>query len=307
MHLNCYEILKKTTIRNHVHQLDNPGMTVKQIITSPFKLIQANFLLVCTAISLAAGWANRDNNYLSAETGAGYVLGIIGGCMMLVLLLYPLSKRVSLLTRLLPLRYWFGLHMLLGTVGPVLILFHSNFHSGSANSTTALVCMIFVATSGVAGRYIYTRIHHGLYGARINLQEMQRDIENRHAELLNMHGNDEQLGLKLKQMEEKVLTPYTSLATSFHHVIDLAVKSSQVNNCINELYQYNKGAGDKNMINHEDMNAQNMVKNYTLALRRTAALRVYERLFSLWHILHLPLFFMMIITAVIHIFAVHMY
>ena len=49
------------------------------------------------------------------------------------------------------------------------------------------------------------------------------------------------------------------------------------------------------------------VNRYTLALRKTAAFRVYERLFSLWHILHLPLFIMMIITAVIHIFAVHMY
>ena len=49
------------------------------------------------------------------------------------------------------------------------------------------------------------------------------------------------------------------------------------------------------------------VNRYTLALRRAAAFKLYERLFSLWHILHLPLFIMMIITAVIHIFAVHMY
>jgi hypothetical protein len=33
----------------------------------------------------------------------------------------------------------------------------------------------------------------------------------------------------------------------------------------------------------------------------------YERLFSLWHALHIPLIFMMIIAAVIHIVAVHVY
>ena len=49
------------------------------------------------------------------------------------------------------------------------------------------------------------------------------------------------------------------------------------------------------------------VNRYVLALRRTAAFKLYEGLFSLWHILHLPLFIMMIITAVIHIFAVHLY
>ena len=49
------------------------------------------------------------------------------------------------------------------------------------------------------------------------------------------------------------------------------------------------------------------VEHYTTALRNIVSFRVYERLFSLWHILHLPLFIMMIITAVVHIFAVHLY
>ena len=49
------------------------------------------------------------------------------------------------------------------------------------------------------------------------------------------------------------------------------------------------------------------IKRYTTSLRRIAVFRVYERLFSLWHILHFPLFIMMLITAVVHIFAVHMY
>ena len=33
----------------------------------------------------------------------------------------------------------------------------------------------------------------------------------------------------------------------------------------------------------------------------------YERLFGLWHILHLPIFFMMILSALVHVLAVHMY
>jgi len=40
---------------------------------------------------------------------------------------------------------------------------------------------------------------------------------------------------------------------------------------------------------------------------RLADFSVYERLFSLWHVLHIPLFFMMIISGVIHVFAVHIY
>jgi len=43
------------------------------------------------------------------------------------------------------------------------------------------------------------------------------------------------------------------------------------------------------------------------ATRRVASFEGYERLFSLWHALHIPLIFMMVIAAVIHVIAVHVY
>jgi hypothetical protein len=49
------------------------------------------------------------------------------------------------------------------------------------------------------------------------------------------------------------------------------------------------------------------IKRYHSALRRTAGLAVYERLFAAWHVLHLPLFYMLIFTALIHVVAVHLY
>jgi hypothetical protein len=38
-----------------------------------------------------------------------------------------------------------------------------------------------------------------------------------------------------------------------------------------------------------------------------AEYRVYERLFSLWHVLHLPLFFMLLAAGIVHVIAVHVY
>ena len=259
------------------------------------------------AVVLYFGWTQRSDNYLSAETGAGYLLGIVGGSLMIILLLYPLSKRVSLLTRWIPVRYWFGVHMLFGIIGPVMILFHSNFHLGSTNSTIALVSMLLVAGSGLVGRYIYTHIHHGLYGSRITLNELKQETENNHVELLNMYDMDAVLNSRLKKMEDKVLQSHTGLMTSLLHVVSLAINAHRlkrkVMNLVNE--SYDKSDNDKTLPDRKTVALS--VNRYTLALRKTAAFRVYERLFSLWHILHLPLFFMMIITAVIHIFAVHMY
>jgi len=275
--------------------------------SSSFQTIFKNLFAYSLLAALYYGWTQRNNNYLSAETGIGYLLGIIGGSLMLLLLLYPVCKRISLLTRLLPIRYWFGIHMLFGIIGPVLILFHSNFHLGSINSTIALVSMLLVAGSGLVGRYIYTHIHHGLYGSRITLNELKQETENNHTELLAMYAMDESLNNHLKKMEEKALQPYPNLITGVQQVIYLAVNAHKLKRKVIQLVKnsYRKDKTDKTRPDSKVV--VNSVNRYTLALRQTAAFKLYEQLFSLWHILHLPLFIMMIITAVIHIFAVHMY
>ena len=269
--------------------------------------IRSNFLLISTAVVLLYGWTLRDDNYLSAEEGAGYVLGIVGGSMMLIILLYPLSKRVTLLNRLIPSRYWFGVHMFLGTVGPAMVLFHSNFQTGSTNSTVALFCMLLSAGSGIVGRYFYTSIHHGLYGRRKTLMEQKQKTEKNHAELLTLFAQDEKLSKQLTNMEKTALQPYPSLSRSVLHVIYLAVNAPQLRRKVLRLLKksYAENGNNKTLPSSEVVSQ--LVKNYTLALRQMAAFKVYERLFSMWHVLHLPLFIMMIITAIIHIFAVHLY
>jgi hypothetical protein len=43
------------------------------------------------------------------------------------------------------------------------------------------------------------------------------------------------------------------------------------------------------------------------AVRRAAEFAFYDRMLRLWHLLHLPLFFILVGTAILHIIAVHMY
>lgn len=269
------------------------------------RFLRTNPLLLSTAIILMYGWTLRDDNYLSAEDGAGYILGIIGGSMMLCILLYPLSKRVALLTRLIANRYWFGFHMFLGTVGPAMILFHSNFHLGSTNSSIALISMLLSAGSGIIGRYLYTSIHHSLYGKRLTLNELKQKTKNDHAELVELYAQDEKLNKQLIKMEQAALQPYPNLITSLLHVIYLAVNAPRLRRKILRLLKKSQ-ISERSTLPDSKVVSQ-LVKHYTLALRRTAAFKVYERLFSMWHLLHLPLFFMMIATAIIHIFAVHLY
>lgn len=43
------------------------------------------------------------------------------------------------------------------------------------------------------------------------------------------------------------------------------------------------------------------------SLEKMPSYALYTRLFSLWHVFHLPIFFMMIIAAIVHIFVVYIY
>ena len=135
---------------------------------------QAYLLL---AILILGGWLLKDRLPIDPQQGVGYWLGIIGGSAMLALLLYPLRKRIRWLHRLGPTRHWFRLHMVLGLVGPLLVLYHCNFQLGSFNSRVAFYCMLLVAGSGIIGRHFYAAIHRGLYGRRTTLKELQSDLD----------------------------------------------------------------------------------------------------------------------------------
>jgi len=46
---------------------------------------------------------------------------------------------------------------------------------------------------------------------------------------------------------------------------------------------------------------------YLATLRKLNQLSFYERLFSLWHVLHFPLFLMLVVSGIVHVIAVHLY
>jgi len=54
----------------------------------------------------------------------------------------------------------------------------------------------------------------------------------------------------------------------------------------------------------------NIVRSLNHYYRNTNRLydfAIYERLFSLWHVFHIPLFIMMVISGIVHVIAVHIY
>ncbi len=269
------------------------------------------FGLVVIAV-LYLGWKQRDAGYITAKHGLGYLLGIAGGTMMTMLLLYPLRKKQVRLFRWGAIRHWFRMHMVFGIVGPVTILYHSDFRLGAINSNVALISMLLVAGSGLVGRYFYTRIHYGLYGARMSLEGLQGRVNAAQGHVASLFRQTPEALDTLRRLERWLLKERNGL---FRLVLlpIAAVRCWAVRIRVNR--QLRRALGERlatqansihSMRRSQQLAAQ-FVSTYVETLRRVAEIGTYERLFSWWHILHLPLFLMMLLAGVAHVIAVHMY
>lgn len=268
--------------------------------------------LIIVAI-LAFGWIKRGEEYFVAETGTGYYLGIIGGAMMLLLLLYPLRKTKRFMSGLGPVKYWFRAHMVLGVIGPVLVLYHSNFEFGSMNSRVVLLTSLLVAGSGFFGRYFYTKVHNGLYGRKLSLLELEDMVESDKGAIKRVLGYAPKLQERLFKFDERVLRTRYSLIGSAIHGISIAIRAKWVkfilfrhlNRTLKVVARREKWSAAETKRHAKE--SRRHIKSHIRAGLKIAEFNVFERLMALWHIFHMPLFILLIVVAVIHIVAVHMY
>ncbi len=257
-------------------------------------------ILSLTAVALAYGWLRRDEGDLTAETGIGYYLGILGSLMMLVLLLYPLRKRIAALRIFGNVRSWFRIHMIFGILGPALIILHSNFALGSLNSTIAFLSMLIVAGSGLIGRFFYTRIHRGLYGRRASVREYLSDAEGFKSEFALDPSIIPTVMQDLRAYEERRLAPSASFWNSLLRALTSPFARLILRRRVKrQVRQHHNPAASQAF--------DRKLKRYLFVVTRAEAFALYERLFALWHVLHLPLFIILVFAALGHVIAVHLY
>jgi len=255
-------------------------------------------------------WASYEaayGKYYTPRSNFGFYLGVFGTVMMLLLLAYPLRKHVPWMQRWGALKNWFRIHMIMGIVGPTLILFHSTFHIRSTNAAVALFSMLGVVISGIIGRFVYTKIHYGLYGSRATLGKIQEEFAG--------HSNDAKSRLHFAPRVEQWLHSFerdsTQIDRSFlsHllHFLTLGFRRGILGfRCARELRRILKtqrcaefpgGASE----------AIQLASSYLRESQRVSQFSTYERFFALWHVLHIPLIYILAASTVFHIMAVYMY
>ena len=269
-------------------------------------------LLIIIIAVLAAGWLNRENAFLTPRQGLGYGLGIAGASMIALVLLYPLRKRIRFMRNWARLAHWFRWHMVFGCLGPTLIVVHARFDARSANGFMALASMLVVAASGIVGRYLYARIHRGLYGAKLEASELLKDaVALRPAMMQSGFTLGGDWEPRLKGLERQALGLPRSLSGAIAHAAILSASTRRAERAIARDLRRDTvashGPVERAARRATNADMRERLKRYFRTLRRTGSLAAYERLFALWHVLHLPLIFLLVLTAIVHVVAVHLY
>jgi hypothetical protein len=253
----------------------------------------------------------------------GYNLGLAGGLMMLVLLLYPLRKRVKFFENFGFLPSWFKWHMVLGILGPMIIIFHSTYHvyipyihpMGSPNAAVAMLCMLLVSGSGTFGRFFYTKIHHGLYGRQTTVNELRTGLE-QSGEVKSLFSFAPGVEKKLEDFRTRADEYAKQSGIGFVNFLTVGLQSAMLSRTLSrELHivmqvhakENNFTAAQRQGMEEMFFGYREKIVAYLNAVRDAAQFNTYERMFSWWHIFHIPLVYMMVFSAFYHVYAVHAY
>jgi hypothetical protein len=165
----------------------------------------------------------------------------------------------------------------------------------------------------VIGRFIYVRIHRGLNGERTSLQSLRERaglVESNARSRLHFAPKVEQLLLNFERHE---LEADRNWLTHLRQVVWLPVQQwITYLRCVAELRaplhklakRYEWSNAD---LRRRKRRARRLVDYYLNAVVRVAQYTAFERVFAMWHMAHLPFIYLLVISAIVHVIAVHAY
>ena len=176
-----------------------------------------------------------------------------------------------------------------------------------------MVSMLFVAGSGIIGRYLYTKIHLGLYGRKAEVRNILADAD----ALKDLFGDAlpvaDYMIAQMNEFTKHAMESSRGFMASLWALPLLGMRAQlfkwkllrNVRRAIAAEARQRGWSRRKRVQRGETVTE--IVTLHIAAVKKAAAFQFFDRLFSLWHILHLPLFIFLILAACIHVVAVHFY
>ena len=224
-----------------------------------------------------------------AGTG-GQLFAVGGSILLLATLLYVARKKSRRLSKVGSTKNWLEAHIFCGIVGPVLITLHTSFKFNGVISV-AYWCMALVVLSGFVGRYLYVRVPKSIRGNELTYGELAARTAELTAELAG-EGLPPAVVSKIDAFERHVARGAESAGRAFL-VGDLLLRRA-----LRELKREIRRTGLE-----EERLAEvfALIRDRAVLRRRIAYLGRTKKLFSLWHVFHKPLVYVMLVIAALHV------
>lgn len=234
-----------------------------------------------------------DYNLFRSSGLIGQGLGVIGSLMIIVgVASYSLRKRAASLHRSGKLRSWLSFHIFLCSLGPFLILLHTTFNF-TGIIAIAFWSMVIVVASGVFGRYVYVRIPKTTDGHFLNVQQLQ---EERVQLIASLNSLVPESAILLSSLNIRVNVPRITrpsqaltwaLAQDIHH--------------INQHRRWTHMTSHLQLTPMQAEQSEVLVRRLRRNTQQIALMLPFQKLFTYWHVMHVPLAMVMFIILVIHI------
>jgi cytochrome b561 len=125
------------------------------------------------------------------HTQESHVLGWMGLAMIGLSVVYPIKRRLH--PNQIWAKRWFQVHQVFGIVGPLVIFVHSGSHFHAQAPLFALVVMMLVVLSGIAGQSLHYLAFRKLYEQRHELAAQGVNEERIEAQLHDLALNEGRL------------------------------------------------------------------------------------------------------------------
>jgi len=298
------EILRGDAVPDMVVEQDRKKFSKEaNIVTGIFGLLVASILLI---------WYLWDPEYLSNESDLVYDLGLIGGIMMLLQFLYSARKRFPKLRQWGELKIWFGIHVFVGLAAPTIIIIHSQFEIASINGGVAFFSMLIVAVSGMVGRYLYSQVSFDLANERLALKNLHSVLQEK---ILNSKPElSAQIQHLLKNFMVISFANPKNVVYAFWLAFMVGIRAKYLYLQICHLRPVSstsqEGTVALKLWGNDAIftsGEKKIIKAYLGLLSKLARHNAIKHLYSLWRIGHIPFLYLLLVSGIFHVIAVHMY
>ncbi len=262
--------------------------------------------------ALAASWMAWDKDYaIVGNADVAYNYGLVGGLMMSVILIYALRKRSRLLRRMGDIKYWYYFHFIFGVVGPVLIVLHTSFGIRSINGGVALFAMFSIVFSGFIGRYIYTRVSYGLRAVEQDLKVVATQLDK--GVLSYQIPPFKSIELQLREFSKNSLSAPRGFIGTILRIVFIKHRAKLVYASTSQgMASVLRTIAIKEKWTKSDYRQRVkkekiLIQGHLNAVSSIASSRAFEKLAARWRLLHVPILYVLVLSGLAHVLAVHMY